>query len=582
MRLFYQARAHRRPILARWLKNYQILHNQTWEAGRSGWMPAPEPPEVKPIISSLVAWMTDTEPTFDSMPQANPHDPFYDFYAERAEDMKLCLTSGWQHGKTDAELEKLLWDGFSYGFGVVKTTWDAGLFGGLGDYAMRRIDPFTFYVDPKATSFDDASYFCEVRNISLQELERRWPGSTKKLDEGKTYRTQTDVAPHRLDPGVGSRRPLANPGAINGPGAPTGSNSFGLPGQGSQDRVDIEDDGITIFEFWMLSPKEVDAPAANLNNETKVDDDPKRTIDEWRCVVLAGNQVIMDEPATELWSHGMHPYDRYTPEDTGELYADSLVNLLAPLQLSINRNLAAIEHNLWLSGNPIMLENTRAGIPKSKITNRPGQRIPTNGNPADMVKYLEPPEIKPEMMQLVSFYIGEMERISGLSAIVRGATPTGRNAQGVLDAVQDAALVRIRLMLRNLERTLVSAGNKAASNVAEFYDTDRIVAIAGPGGQQTSSAISGTHFYTRTDEGRVPMNFQVLIGVGSKQATSRSAKFSEATTLFAMQVIDREAALAMIDFPNWQDVAKRVKASEVQAGTVGQPPTARAAAGRTT
>lgn len=578
MRLFYRARAHRRPILQRWYKNYQVLHNRTWGTGRQDWMPAPEPPEVKPIISSLVAWMTDTEPTFDALPQSNPHDPFSDFYNERAQDLVLCLRSGWQHGAIDAELEKVLWDGFTYGVGFLKTTWDGGLSNGLGDYCIRRIDPFTLYIDPNATSMYDATYFVEVRNMAIQEVERRWPGTTAKLDEDRTYRTSVDSAPNRITPGQNPSKPLANPGAING----TGSSTYGLPGQGSQDRVDVEDDGVTVFEFWMRGPREVPAPTSSEDNETHADDSPTRTIDEWRCVILVGNQVIMDEAASDLWSHAQHPYDRYTPEDTGELYADSLVELLTPLQLSINRNLAAIEHNLWLSGNPVMLESTRAGIPKTKITNRPGQRIPVNGDVNNTVKWLDPPEVKPETMQLINLYIGEMERISGLSAIVRGATPTGRNAQGVLDAVQDAALVRIRLMLRNLERALISAGNKAASNVAEFYDADRIVAIVGPGGQTTASALSGTHFYTSTTEGRVPINFQVLVTVGSKQATSRSAKFSEATTLYAMQMIDQEAALAMIDFPGWHRVVERVKAMQAQAGTLGQPPTARAAAGRTT
>jgi len=303
--------------------------------------------------------------------------------------------------------------------------------------------------------------------------------------------------------------------------------------------------------------------------------------DAWRCVVIAGNQVLMDSPATDLWAHGQHPYDRYVPEDTGEFYGDSLVELLTPMQISINRTLAAIEQGIWLAGNPVMLEKANSGIPRTKVTNRPGQRISVNGDVNNAVRWLDPPQIHPNIAnELVHFYVGEMERISGLSAIVRGATPTGRNAQGVLDSVQEAAFVRVRMSLRNMERTLIGSGNKAASNVAEFYDTARVVSLVGPGGEQTSRAIKGAHFYVPTDEGRVPLNFQIRIDIGSQQATSRSARVQEAMGLFQAGILDGEAALEMMNVKGWQKIAARMKSNQIAQGTYGLPPGARASQGK--
>jgi hypothetical protein len=186
----------------------------------------------------------------------------------------------------------------------------------------------------------------------------------------------------------------------------------------------------------------------------------------------------MDEPAENLWSHGQHPFDRYVPIETGEFYGTSMVEMMSPMQESINGLLRSMEHNIWLLGNPPFIEDVRAGISRTVMTNKPGQRITKNsGGDAG---WLSPPSIAPGVVsELIRFYIDEMERVSGLSAVVRGATPTGRNAQGVIDSVQEAAFVRIRKTRRNLSMTIGSAGEKAAALIVEFYDKPRIVTLLG-------------------------------------------------------------------------------------------------------
>ena len=576
MRLFYRARDERRPLVQKWLRNYKILHNQTYSPLRESWRPAPSPPEVKPIVAALVAWLTDTEPIFNALPAAAPLSPYYEFYDELATDLRMALQAGWQHGGVDSEVERVIWDGYTYGIGVIKTTWDPSMHRGLGDFSVRRVDPFTFYPDPNARSMDDATFFVEVRTMPAQELERRWPGSLAKMNYGEQYRTNTDHAPTRTQPGTSPQAPMSNPGAI----APATIPNWGLPGQ-SRESV-VEDPGVTVFEFWLRTPTTGPAPVPGPDAQPSNPDD-ERTYDAWRCVVIAGNRVLLDEPAEAFWSHGQHPYDRYVPEDTGEMVGDSLVELLTPLQLSVNKTLASIEQNIDLMGNPVALESQRAGLPRTKITNRPGQRLPINGDVNNSFRWLDPPQMHPNIANmLVQFYIGRMGAISGLSAIVRGATPTGRNAQGVLDSVSEAAFVRVRLALRNLERCLISAGNKAASNVCEFYNSPRIVALVGPSGERAATALNTTHFYVPTAEGRVPLNFQVNVDLGSQQATSRQARAQDAVQMFTIGLIDGEAALEIINMPGWKDIAARMREYQAQSGTLGQPVGARQRAGRTT
>lgn len=570
--LFYRARAVRRPLIEQWMKNYEILHNRTWGTGRASWMPTPEVPEIYPILAALIGWETDQRPTFEVNPAAQPYSPAVQFYDQLADDLETLLRTNWTVEDYEAEIEKMLWDAKLYGTGILKTIWDPTLVGGMGNVMVNRIDPWTFYPDPDAKGMKDASHFIEVYTVSKQELERRFPGSLTKL-QGMGWVEDSDEAPTMTSNGGSPQAAKANPGAL----APNTNASYGLPGQSG--RIEITDDpGITTFEAWLKVPCEIEDTRPTSDGGTEP---VTRRYDAWRVIVIAGNTVLFDCMAEEIYEHGQHPYDRYVPHDTGEFFGTSLVELLAPSQISINKLLAAIEQNIWLMGNPIWVEDTRSRISRQSITNRPGQRI--EKAPGSEAGWKDPPQMHPQMSsELIQFYINEMERISGLSAIVRGATPGGRNAEGVLDSVQEAAFVRIRLGLRSLERTLSSVGAKAGSLIADFYDTPRIIAIVGPTGERSALALRPNHFYMPGPGGLTPVRFQILVGAGSMNPIARGARIAEADTLFAMGAIDEEAVLEAHDFPNRNIITARVRELKAANGTLGQPPGARQRAQRTT
>ncbi len=556
--LFLQARSARRSRVNQWNRSYRILRNRTWSQTRDAWLPTPEVPEIYPIIAAVVGWQTDQRPSWEVIPWAQPNSPHYTFYNDLANDLEVCLDSTWAINEGEAEVEQAVWDGYIYGTGIFKTCWDSSLEGGLGNAVLKRVDPYTFYPDPQATSMKDANYFIEARTMSVQELDRRWPGSASKVSS--SWVEDVDTPPSESDTGS---FPKANPAAI------TGTNpSYGRPGQSRiHGNETINDPGVTVFEAWIREHSPITFPDS---------DQPTGVNDTWRVIIVAGNRILMNEPAIDLWAHGQHPYERYVPHRTGEFWGLSMVEMLAPSQLSINRLLAALQLNVELTGNPVWIEDTRAGISRTKITNKPGTRVQTNPN--SKAGWEAPPPVSPMMAELIRFYIGEMERISGLSAITRGATPTGRNAQGVIDQIQEASFVRIRMALRNLEWSLQACGNKLASLICQNYTEPRMVAIVGPQQQLQSRALRGNHFFLPTPKGRVPMKFQLNVQVGSQQATSRNARIGEADALFALGAIDEMAVLEAHDFPNWQTVGKRVM--DLKATGAMQPPGARQRTGR--
>lgn len=631
-------------MLEKWNANYEILHNDVWSPNRPAWLPSPRVAEIYPTIASLVAWESDASPTFDITPYADPNSPYHQTLSQLSTDLKTALKAAWLINDIDAEIQKMLWDGKVYGTGISKAVWDPHAHKGQGDATLRRVDPYWFYPDPDATNTEDGRFYIECYELSDDELEERFPGSLSKVGAGSSDEmdrspTQLDSSPgskpkantRPISPATNSS--FSRPGQTHSYSSTIESNRHTIIecwhrcecGKSAHDEMikaqrakereakaagmdvdaldtlrgmaqENESAGLTQDappappapepEMDPMDPAALEAAFQGPDAQPTPEPLPGPDADDftptshWHVTVVTADVVLMDAPVDKVWSHGRHPYDRFVTVDTGEFWGVSLVELLAPVQQSINRLLSAIEQNIWLAGNPVFKEDSRSGLQRTKITNKPGQRLTVSSN--STAEWLNPPQIHPQLaMQLVSYYTDQIERISGLSAVVRGATPTGRNAQGVLDSVQEAAFVRTRMALRNLESLLRNAGEKVASLIAEFYDGPRVVATVGPSGESSVTTLQAQHFYVPgSDRTPVPMEFQLSIQAGSTLSTSRAARIAEADTLFAMGAIDEEALLIAHEFPNWPIVAARVREMKAAMG-MGPQPTARAAAGRT-
>lgn len=563
--LFQQAREHRRPLVNRWNQNYRMLRNRYWRSGRPGWAPRPQIPEIWPIVSARVGWMTDQRFRYAASPASISNKPFWTQMAEVTDTLEALLESSYLGNHEEVEVSKVCWDGELYGTGIAKTYWDLALHDGMGDATLSRVDPYTFYPDPSARNTSDANFFFEARQMSVQELDRRWPGAGSQIDNA-AFGEPAEESPTQLSPPGTPNEPARGiPGNISGTNTIYGRTS----GRRFHNNAD---DGPLVIEAWLREHEIVEDDDGNM---VGVDD-------SWRVVVYTGNHVIMDEPATNLWRDGNHPYHRYVPADIGEFWGMSMVELLSPTQESLNRILAAIQQNIELVGNPVLLEDARAGISRTQITNRPGTRLTVNqGN----VGWLEPPQVHSFAPEFIRYLLSRMEAISGLSAINRGGKPSGRNSTEVIDAMQEAAFVTIRSALRNVESMMRSAGNHKASLIAENYTAPRVMSILGPEGSQKMIELRARHFQSVDLHGQhFPLRFSIEVDAGSRSHTSRKVREDQALLLYSIGVFDEWAVLEALDVPGRANVYKRIMAKKgEQIATdedAGQPPGQRQRAGR--
>lgn len=554
--LFTAARAHKRQYLPRWNRNFNLMQNRTWAAGRADYLPAPEIPEIRPIVSSLCGWMTDQRPTFDAVASASPHTPYANFIQSIAQDLTTTMQAVSDVLQYEAAIKMAIWDSFTFGTGLLKSSWDMSLDGGMGNAVLERVDPYTFYPDPLATNERDGNYYIEVRTMSVQELDRRYRAG-HLFKGGMTEEVDT------------------HPTSVSGPGQQPRHQYMSRPDTGlgsvayvpSTKRLPTADsDQVTVLECWLR--EHIITKLPNSNEDT--------VFDYWRVIVVAGNHVLLNVPAYKLWSHGQHPYSRFVEDDEGEFWGHALVSDLASTQIALNRLIASIMHNLDLTGNPPFLEGQSADVARTALPNRPGVRLPVRD--VAQVKWMDVPQLHPIIPPLIQFFITELERISGLSAINRGFTPTGRNSTEVLDSVQESGFVRIRSHLRSLEWALRGAYEKLACLVVENYTTPRLVAITGPQGERTSLALMARHFHVPTAAGASPLRFTILVSAGSALPTSQQAKEARAVQLYAMGAIDRTALLEVFDYPNREAIVKRI--TELEALGAFNPPGARQRARR--
>lgn len=555
--LYLSARNEKRSRRESWLRNYRLVNNRMGAPSTNQWQPSPRSSEIYPILSNLIAWMTDHDIVIDITPAADPHSDFFNFNSKISNDLSAVLYSTWQTENFGGQIKLDLWDAIQYGTSIFKSVWDNNVADGYGNALLKRVDPYTFYPDPHATSVADAEYLIEARMMSLSEIERRWPDQVLAVEAtGAGEDTSLDSRP-TTSTGGDSRIPV-------NPGGQTGSSRWGF-GKNREDEIDAAA-RYPVYEYWIRE-----------NRPWYSDDEDKHVEDEWKVVVVSRNIILMEEKAEDILPFPTHPYDDYRFDDTGEFWGIALVDHLAQPQTYINRLLTALQMNAEMTGNPIFIEPSNSGISRTTIPSRPGNRLTVNATAMQSggkPDWLNPPSMPPQVMELVSFWIQRMENLSGMSAMTKGqAPPTQRSAQGTVNTIQEAAFVRVRAAQRNLERTLESCAKKLADLIVQNYDEPRTTAIVGAGGQQTSLALSARHFLTPTSKGATPLKYSLLIQAGASAPTSRSARIAEADKLFAMGAIDDQSLLEAHQYPNYMEVIKRK--IEKQSKGVHQPPGAR-------
>jgi len=565
------AKDARNAMRAEWLRNYRVTMNRA--APNVPQAPGTRANEVFPTVDARIGWMTDQEVQFTLAPAADPFNPYFmvtETLCHQLEDVLNAnyMTEGWY-----AEIVKMFWDAAMYGSGFLKAVWDQGLERGMGNVGLKSTSPWCLYVDPFATNLDDVEYIIEVHTMTAAQIERRFPDVAETvLDEVMVTGDRTS---DHMPPSQNSNRQKQS--GLIPIDAGQGPTQWGAPG-GAKKHTSMRDKGINVYECWFRE---------NYTEEVKVGD-PSRpvpeevVIDQWRVVVWAGNHVMLDELAENVYHANRHPYVRYVDVETGEFWGSPLLRDLAPCQQAMNTLLAMGQNNIIYTGNPMMSAVKGSGADRTSIRNAPGVILDVNGGPTggqnNAPRWIPPPNLPPALLEFVGLWREEMERIAGLNATQKGEVPSGRATDKQVQAGQEAGFIRIRSALRNFELTLRRAGELLANLIVINYDTERFTAIVGSEGEPTSVRLAAQHFYAPASDakGRVtfePLRFALIVNAGSSKPTSRAARIAEANALKQMGVVDDLFVLQAYRVSHAADVMRRTALQRQQMAMIAQAQT---------
>jgi hypothetical protein len=507
--------------------------------------------------------MTDQKPEIVYFPTADPFSKYYSFVKQIASDLTNLYQTNYDNENYEQQLKLALFDDCLFGLGVIKNVWDNGAAGGAGNAVIRRVDPWAFYPDPFATSMYDAEYFVEARRVSWNQLYRMYPRTAHLLRYPGTSTDGIDERPNiYTDGGSQPKAPFLGSYPQGTYTTWNRSNSY----KRAYDPLP----GYVVYEFWLKENwRNPDSPP-----EEQPWGNEKFAQSRWKCVVMCNGIILYEEWADELWDHGQHPYSDFRTDDIGEFYGISLVDHLAYPQIYINRLLTAAQQNTELIGNPIFLEPTTSGLGRVGIINRPGTRLSISNQTAaaggNFPRWLEPPKLPTEIMELVRFWIERMENIAGLTGIQKGQVPNQRSAEGVIQSVQEAAMVRIRSAMTNYAWMLSDSAYKIADLIAQNYTEHRTVAILGQDGQYAPMFLAGHHFYDPATNGDTPLKFIVRAEAGANKPTSRNARMAEAEKLLALGAVDDQYVLDTHGIKDSDKILERLYNKRKQ-GLIGEP-----------
>lgn len=572
-RLYREGKRARKNFDSNWLWYYKMFRGSQWKDRRPDYRHSAVFNLIWQDIQSTVPIITDPKPQISYIPEG-PED------RELAEIFNKLTDFDWVRKSLNTRLiAEVVYDGHIYGTGFGCCKWDPDGDHGLGSIEMPSEDPFFLYVDPDATSFDDALYCVKAEPKSLSYVKKMYPEKGRHVKSDVTEFSKQDRQDVMV---VKFKSPSSNELLMEG----SPQEAYRMNDQCLLITSYIKDDEIVEEE------KDIEENGV----KSKVYEQ-KLKYPNGRKIVSAGGVLLEDIP--NPYEDGKLPYARFRNYiDPRQFYGISDVEQGEGPQVIFNKLISFSLDVLTLMGNPIWIVDETAGVDTDNLFNQPGMVL--EKAPGSEVRREEGVQLQPYVMALIDRVKGWFDQIQGANDVTRGVKPEGISAGVAISQLQDAAQTRIRQKSRNLEEFLQELGQLYLSRVLQFYTVPRVVRITGPNEtvqqyfkfsiedrqaptgetvkvakvQQLDPESGLAH---EPKEFPVHGQFDVRVTTGSGLPFAKAEKSNLAMTLYDRGILDAQEVLTAVDYPNKEIVLERLKARQEAAAQqeAMQPPQGR-------
>lgn len=172
------------------------------------------------------------------------------------------------------------------------------------------------------------------------------------------------------------------------------------------------------------------------------------------------------------------------PRVPGSTTDEALVTHARPYQKLINAILSKVVEHVYLTIRPQMIapENSL----RQRLTNEPGavftfSPVATAGGVIEP-KWRDMPTIPPYVFSFLEEVQARIDRLFNLQAVTKGDVPPNVEAGVAIDLLQEAAVDQVAPVIQGMENSLAKAGNLMVALAKKFYVEPRLLKVTGPGG----------------------------------------------------------------------------------------------------
>jgi hypothetical protein len=494
---FEQAKLTRQRLEPLWYLNMAYYTGDQWLYWNRGRLERPKldawrflavDNRIQPIVRTEIAKMTKQQPAFQVTPQSGDD---VDLMAA-----KLCETLlGFQWDNLelrDRMMEALHWSRIT-GCGFWKIFWDKSL--GAGTQVLVTPDGKPALDDNgrplKADGLDQGT---------LQQLAQQGV-VVKPINEGDVrveVRSPFDIYPDPLARSLQECEWLFEE-TVKSPDyvfkrygitvEPDTMPTTGIVESRLWSGFDVRKTGVRVREYWCRPTK--DYPNG------------------CRTVIIRDKIVDHDDNPFDCM-----PYLMFENIDVpGRFWPDSVVTQLRGPQTELNKIKSQILENAARIGNPALMTSRQAGV---EYSGRPGERIMYDSTVADAKpQYLQPAEIPGYVREQIQRIEESIREISGQHEISGGNVPAGVTAASAINLLLEQDDTRLGPAVYQLEDILARSGQKIAKLMAQYYTTERTVALSDDEGTWDVFGFRGSMLNGNT---------KVKVQAGSAFPRSKAAK----------------------------------------------------------
>lgn len=527
----------KRPITQRMERNQQLYDGNHWTSPRAPWKNA--------SVINYCAWVADQWAAIlaDNKPKVT-FETYLQQYQTEADTMTaawedIYLRDGWQATIEDAILMARI-EMVSY----LHPTFDPLKTDGLGDISLKAVSGTQVFVNREATSIEDATLVMYEYRLPVGEILFKWPHLTRIL---RMHAPDPDMEGHQ-----GSEAELTPPTLTSSnqhasvhqapyyahPNPPNDRGSGGVlvrefwtRPKGPNAQIEVERFKWTAgnkpatrkkflrFEDGHLEPLQTVVTEGNVVYELPLTDAmlmehiseqgglqvmhvadaleaERETVKvplfpTGRRTIIVGDFVADD--GMNPFGHGHFPFipiHAYRSRKT--YYGASDIDRIATLQEYLNRLYSLLLDAAILTSNPLWLIPTEANIADEDVTNAPGAILRGDQMTVKTARREPGPDMPSYVKDLLSFTISQIREISGLSETATGGKFKGQQAAETVSMYQEAAGVRFRQGIRNVEHAIIELGFQFIGLVKQFYTQPRLLQIRNAVGDERTISFLGS------------------------------------------------------------------------------------------